>query len=176
MNVHFPVSTVKVSIIKLELEGASVPNVTVAFGGGESILGPALDDPGTLIFVAVPEHQAAGGEAAANKLNSLADVGALVSGMIVFSNVFFLRSTTEGGTCWLKTERINNSIVHMGCPKKKCLKAIFSMIQTTYNGYFFGMKIIDKVLSLSKFWRHLANIKIVKIRHINGHISYIKQY
>ena len=89
MNVHFPVSTVKVSIIKLELEGASVPNVTVALGGGESILGPALDDPGTLIFVAVPEHQAAGGEAAANKLNSLADVGALVSGMIVFSNVFF---------------------------------------------------------------------------------------
>ena len=64
----------------------------------------------------------------------------------------------------------------MGCPKKKCLEAIFSIIKTTYNGYFFVIKIIDKVLYLSKFWSHLANVKFVKIRHLNGHISYIKQY
>ena len=62
---------------------------------------------------------------------------------------------------------------HIGCPKKKCLEAIFSIIETTYNGYFFAMKIIDKVLSLSKF---LANVRIVKITHLNGHISYKKQY
>ena len=24
----------------------------------------------------------------------------------------------------------------IGCPQKKCLKAIFSIIETTYNGYF----------------------------------------
>jgi len=28
---------------------------------------------------------------------------------------------------------------------------------------FFGIEIIDKVLSLSKIWRHLVNAKIVKI-------------
>ena len=61
----------------------------------------------------------------------------------------------------------------LGVQKKKCLEAIFSTIKTTYNGYFFVMKIIDKVLSLSKFWRDLANVKIVKIRHLNGLISYI---
>ena len=63
-----------------------------------------------------------------------------------------------------------------GCPQKKCLEAIFSIIETTYNGHFFVIEITGKVLSLSKFWRHLANVKIVKIRHLNGHISYIKQY
>ena len=63
-----------------------------------------------------------------------------------------------------------------GCPQKKCLQAIFSIIETTYKGYFFVTNIIDKLLSLSKFWRHLANVKIVKIRHSNGYISYIKQY
>ena len=44
------------------------------------------------------------------------------------------------------------ALLGIGCPKKKCLEAIFSTIKTTYNGYFFGMKIIDKVQSLSKFW------------------------
>ena len=65
---------------------------------------------------------------------------------------------------------------YIGCPQKKCLEAILSIIETTYNGHLFVMKIIDKVLSLSKFWKHLANVKIVKIRHLNGHICYIKQY
>ena len=63
-----------------------------------------------------------------------------------------------------------------GCPQKKCLETIFSIIESTYNGYFFVTKIIDKVLSLSKFWRHLANVKIVKTTPLNGHISYKKQY
>ena len=63
-----------------------------------------------------------------------------------------------------------------GCSQKKFLEAIFSFIETTNNRYFFATKIIDKVLSLSKFWRYLANVKIVKITHLNGHISYKKQY
>ena len=63
-----------------------------------------------------------------------------------------------------------------GCPQKKCLETIFSIIETTYNGYFFVAKNIDKVLFLSKFWRHLAYVKIVKITPLNGHISYKKQY
>ena len=37
------------------------------------------------------------------------------------------------------------------------------------------MKIRDKELYLSKFWRHLVNIKNVKIWHLNSHISYINQ-
>ena len=37
------------------------------------------------------------------------------------------------------------------------------------------MKIRDKELYLSKFWRHLVNVKIVKIWHLNSHISYINK-
>ena len=59
--------------------------------------------------------------------------------------------------------------------KKKVSLDIFSIIRTNYNKEFLTVKITDKVLSLSKFWRHLVNVKIVKIRHSNGHISYIKQ-
>ena len=81
MDVHFPVAAVVVAVVKLELEGASVPDVAVTLGGGDGVLGPALDDPSALLFVAVPEHQAAGGEAAADQLDSLVDVGALISDM-----------------------------------------------------------------------------------------------
>ena len=79
MDVHFPIAAVEVAIVKLELEGTSVPDVTVTLGGGEGILGPALDDPGSLVLVAVPHHQAAGGKAFADQLNSLVDVVALVA-------------------------------------------------------------------------------------------------
>merc|ERR1719259_135396 len=82
VDVHFPVAAVKVAVVKLELEGTSVPDVLVTLGGGEGILGPALDDPGALVLVAVPHHQAAGGEAFADQLNSLVDVGALVSDIV----------------------------------------------------------------------------------------------
>ena len=37
------------------------------------------------------------------------------------------------------------------------------------------MKITNEVPSLSKFWRNLVTVKIVDIRHLNGHISYINQ-
>ena len=75
-------------------------------------------------------------------------------------------------TCFLESSLFPFFFLDNGCPQKKCLEAIFSIIETTYNGYFFVSKTIDKVLSLSKFWRHLANVKIVKITHLNGHISY----
>ena len=58
--------------------------------------------------------------------------------------------------------------VGIGCPK-----FISSITETTYNSYFFVIEIANNVLSLSTFWRHLANVKIVNIRHLNGHISYI---
>merc|ERR1712002_475566 len=58
------------------------PDVAVALGGGEGVLGPALDDPGALVLVAVPHHQTAGGEAAANQLNSLVHVSAFVSDIV----------------------------------------------------------------------------------------------
>merc|ERR1712133_183738 len=57
-------------------------DVAVTLGGGDGVLGPALDDPSALLFVAVPEHQAAGGEAAADQLDSLVDVGALISDIV----------------------------------------------------------------------------------------------
>merc|ERR1712002_987477 len=58
------------------------PDVAVALGGGEGILGPALDDPGALVLVAVPHHQTAGSEAAANQLNPLVHVSAFVSDIV----------------------------------------------------------------------------------------------
>ena len=79
MDVHLPVAGVEVAVVKLELEGTSVPDVLVTLGGGEGVLGPALDDPSALVLVAVPHHQAAGGEALADQLNSLVDVSALIS-------------------------------------------------------------------------------------------------
>ena len=71
---------------------------------------------------------------------------------------------------------VPNTHLNNGCPQKKCREAIFSIIETTYNGYLFVTKIIYKELSLSEFWRYLANVKIVKITYLNGHISYEKQY
>ena len=37
------------------------------------------------------------------------------------------------------------------------------------------MEITDEVLPLSKCWRYLVDVKIVKIRHLIGHISYKNQ-
>jgi len=79
VDVHFPVAAVEVAIVEFKLEGASVPDVTVTLRGGEGVLRPALDDPGSLVLVAVPEHQAARGETPARQLNSLAEVSSLVS-------------------------------------------------------------------------------------------------
>ena len=52
---------------------------------------------------------------------------------------------------------------------KKCFKNI---IKTTYHIDFFRIKIADKLLSLSKFCKHLVYVKIVKIRYLNGHQLY----
>ena len=45
-------------------------------------------------------------------------------------------------------------MINNGCPQKKCLEAIFSIIETTYNGNFFVTNIMEKVLSLSKRWNN----------------------
>ena len=78
VDVHFPVAAVEVAVVEFKLEGASVPDVTVTLGGGEGVLRPALDDPSTLVLVAIPHHQAAGGEAAADQLNSLVDMSTFI--------------------------------------------------------------------------------------------------
>ena len=43
------------------------------------------------------------------------------------------------------------------------------------NRKFFAIEITDKMLSRSKFWSYVVNVKIVKIRHLNGHINYVYQ-
>ena len=87
VDVHLPVAAVEAAVIEFKLEGASVPDVTVTLGGGKGVLGPALDDPSTLVFVAVPHHQAAGGETAADELNSLVDVSAFIPVKRVLTNL-----------------------------------------------------------------------------------------
>ena len=81
VNVHFPVAAVVGAIIKFELEGSSVPNVVVTLGHSDGVLRPALHDPGALLFVAIPPHEAAGLEAIADKDDLLIKVGAFESGL-----------------------------------------------------------------------------------------------
>ena len=57
--------------------------------------------------------------------------------------------------------------------QKKVLFLIFSIIKTAWDKKFFAIEMKGKVLSLSKFSRYLVMFKTVKIRHQNGHISYI---
>merc|ERR1712135_91357 len=57
VDVHLPVAGVEVAVVKLELEGTSVPDVLVTLGG-------------------------AGGEPLADQLNSLIDVSALISDIV----------------------------------------------------------------------------------------------
>ena len=80
VDVHFPVAAVEVAIVKLKLKGTSVPDVAVTLGGCEGVLGPALDDPVTLLFVAIPHHQASLYEATTDEMNSLVNVSSITSG------------------------------------------------------------------------------------------------
>merc|ERR1712198_385871 len=82
VDVHLPVAAVEVAVVEFKLEGASVPDVTVTLGGGEGVLGIALDDPSTLVLVAIPHHQAAGGEPAADELNPLVDVSSFIPDIV----------------------------------------------------------------------------------------------
>merc|ERR1719315_682966 len=77
MDVHFPVSAVVSSVVELELEGASVPDVVVTLGDGEGVLGPSLDDPVALLFVAVPQHQAARLETVTDEDDLFVEAGAV---------------------------------------------------------------------------------------------------
>jgi len=79
MDVHFPVAAVEVAIVQFKLEGTSIPNVAVSLGSGKGILGPALDNPVALLFVAIPHHQASLHKAATNELNPLVDMRSLTS-------------------------------------------------------------------------------------------------
>ena len=68
-------------------------------------------------------------------------------------------------------------LTDMGC-SKKCLLAFSALSRLPRIGKVIEKvidKIIDKVLSLSNFWTYLVNIKIVKITHLNNHISYINK-
>merc|ERR1719187_1533455 len=77
MDVHFPVAAVVSSVVELELEGASVPDVVVTLGDGEGVLGPSLDDPVALLFVAVPQHQAARLETVTDEDDLFVEAGAV---------------------------------------------------------------------------------------------------
>jgi len=77
VNVHFPVAAVVRAIVKFELVGSSVPNVVITLGLSDGVLRPALHDPGALVLVAIPPHEAAGLEAVADQDDLLVKVGAL---------------------------------------------------------------------------------------------------
>ena len=80
MDVHFPISAVVRSVIKFELEGGSVPDVTVAFRHGNGVLRPASHDPGAFVFVAIPPHEAVSLESITDENDFLIEVSAFESG------------------------------------------------------------------------------------------------
>jgi len=82
VNVHFPVAAVVRAIIKFELVGSSVPNVVITLGHSDGVLRPALHDPGALVLVAIPPHEAAGLEAVADQDDLLVKVGAFESEIV----------------------------------------------------------------------------------------------
>ena len=55
--------------------------------------------------------------------------------------------------------------------KKNCLLAFLASLRLPRIKVFSSMEIRDKVPFLSKLWRYLVNVKIVRIRHSIGHIS-----
>ena len=69
----------------------------------------------------------------------------------------------------------NEKRVCIGCPKKNCLFKLSELSKLPRMKFFLILKITAEMLSLSKFRRHLVDIKIVKIRHLFGHINYINQ-
>ena len=81
MDVHFPVAGVEGAVVEFELEGGSVPDVVVALGDSDGVLGPGLDNPGALLLVAVPPHEAPGLEARADQHDLLGEVGTIESVM-----------------------------------------------------------------------------------------------
>jgi len=82
VDVHFPVAGVEGAVVEFELEGGSVPDVVVALGDSDGVLGPGLDNPGALLLVAVPPHEAPGLEARADQHDLLGEVGTIESEIV----------------------------------------------------------------------------------------------
>jgi len=82
VDIHFPISAVVRSVIKFELEGGSVPNVAVAFRHGNGVLWPASHDPGALLFVAIPPHEAVSLKSISNEDDLLIEVSAFESEIV----------------------------------------------------------------------------------------------
>ena len=79
MDVHFPVATVVRAVVKLVLEGCSVPDMIVAFRHGNRVLRPAPHDPGAFLFVAIPPHEAVSLESITNEDDLLVEIGTVKS-------------------------------------------------------------------------------------------------
>jgi len=74
VDVHLPVTTVVISVVKLKLEASSVPDVVIALGDGNGVLGVALHNPGSAVSsVSLPQHRAAGSKAGTNHADLLVD-------------------------------------------------------------------------------------------------------
>merc|ERR1719244_2387101 len=82
MNVHLPVSAVVGTVVQFKLEGCSVPDMIISLGDSQSILRESLHNPGTLLFVSIPQHKAAGFEAITNKNNLLVKMSPIISDIV----------------------------------------------------------------------------------------------
>jgi len=82
VDVHFPVAGVVRAVVEFELEGGSVPDVAVTLGHGDGVLGPASHDPGALLFVAIPPHEAVSLKSISNEDDLLIEVSAFESEIV----------------------------------------------------------------------------------------------
>ena len=78
MNVHFPVSTVIRSIVELELESGSVPDMVISFGHRDRVLRPTSHDPVAFLFVPIPKHDALFRKGIADQNNLFSEMRAFV--------------------------------------------------------------------------------------------------
>ena len=78
---------------------------------------------------------------------------------------------------WFGFMNLSNLILTefiLGVPKKLSFGS-FNISKLLRIKIFSTLEITDKKPSLTKFWTYLDNVKIDKIRHLIGHISYINQ-
>ena len=78
MNIHLPVSTVIRSIVELELESGSVPNMVISFGHRDRVLRPTSHDPVAFLFVAFPKHDSIFRKSIADQNNFFGEMRAFV--------------------------------------------------------------------------------------------------
>ena len=100
----------------------------------------------------------------------------LVRGLkwIHFFNFFIFCCGQRGCQMFCWTSEFSKKLLYW-VSLKNCPLAFSVFSKQPRIEFFFPVENTDEVRSLGKFWRFLVDVKIVKIRHLISHISFINQ-